>query len=68
MKEIIVNGHHHIEAEKVIDQNLLKVTSSPLSKSETRFVNAIDLKLSDVNEKFVKTIVTLVDTPGSDDT
>ena len=62
-----VNGLPHIESEKVENPDLLKVKTSPFSKSETRFVTPITLNLKTlgyIDNEFV----TLVDTPGSEDT
>jgi|LauGreDrversion4_2_1035121.scaffolds.fasta_scaffold147933_2 hypothetical protein len=62
-----VNGLPHIESEKVENLDLLKVKTSPFSKSETRFVTPITINLKAlgyIDNEFV----TLVDTPGSEDT
>ena len=67
MKMTMINDLKHIEAEYIINKALRKVKLSPKAKSETRFITPILINLLHLghpNEEFV----TLVDSPGSEDT
>jgi hypothetical protein len=57
----------HIQAVRMINQDLSKVVLSPYSKSETRYVTPIRINLRDLGYKEDK-MVMLVDSPGSQDT
>lgn len=67
MVKKLVNGLPHIDFTHVKNQHLLTVKLSPFSKSETRLVNPIPVKLSDHGVASSKHII-ILDTPGSEDT
>lgn len=62
-----VNGLLHIAFRNVKNEELNKVRVSPFSKSETRFVKAIQVNLKDLGALF-DTNVVILDTPGCEDT
>jgi energy-coupling factor transporter ATP-binding protein EcfA2 len=57
----------HIEACKILNEDLYKVRTSPFAKSETRWITPININLYHLGSD-KETKVILVDTPGSGDT
>ena len=68
MRKIFFNGLPHIEAAEFLNKDLEGVRLSPFAKSETRYVKPIELNLSHISQEFIGKKITLVDSPGSEDT
>jgi hypothetical protein len=63
MREIYIDGLRHIEGS---NEHVALPKNSPFSKSETRFVKAIEIQPSKLGLPTSDDII-LVDTPGSED-
>ena len=62
-----IEGLYHIMPTNIKNQALNKVSTSPSAKSETRFISAVPIKISDMKGEYDEKIV-LCDTPGFGDT
>jgi len=67
MVQTRIKGLNHIMPTEIKNPALKKVSTSPFAKSETRFISAVPIKISELDgvndERFV-----LCDTPGFEDT
>ena len=62
-----VRGINHIAPTEIKNPDLLKITTSPLSRSETRYMAPVRVNPEDI-QAYVDESVILCDTPGFEDT
>ncbi len=54
----------HVAFRNVLNDDLLNVKTSPLGRSETRYIRPINIDMKMLKASIMKQEITLVDTPG----